>query len=295
MSTALPAPASSKTSSTSYEQRHGRFTVAGAKAYLSENVNPDLSTYPLAAYCFMTGYIDILSFSAIFLWCGFQTGNSAQLAIALARLFQTQPDGSHDTSFRLPDRFALCSLLSFVAGAFVGRVGDKMGAKTRGWLALGTALQALMTMAASVAIWKSGQLSISNERDLPAWSDVDAFVCVAFMSASLGLQGIMGKRVNTQFATTIVLTTVWCELMADPKLFQFRCMVITRDHKLFAVFALFLGAFVGRAILQSTSAAVTLGIGTGIRLLIALSWLFVPAKTAPTKTDGAKPGSKAGA
>jgi hypothetical protein len=77
-----------------------------------------------------------------------------------------------------------------------------MGAKTRAWLVLGTFMQALMTMAASIAIWQSGQPSISFERDLPAWSNVAAFVCVGFMSASLGLQGIMGKRVNTQFATT---------------------------------------------------------------------------------------------
>jgi hypothetical protein len=66
-------------------------------------VNPDLSTIPLAAYCFMTGwmsvalspvlsfcrdrsplcpfylYSDAIGFSAIFVWCGFQTGNSVQV------------------------------------------------------------------------------------------------------------------------------------------------------------------------------------------------------------------------
>jgi hypothetical protein len=34
------------------------------------------------------------------------------------------------------------------------------------------------------------------------WTSTAGFVAVGFMSASLGLQGIMGKRVNTQFATT---------------------------------------------------------------------------------------------
>jgi hypothetical protein len=52
----LPAPASSKTSAASYES-DGRFSVAGVKAFLFQDVNPDLSTYPLAAYCFMTGYM----------------------------------------------------------------------------------------------------------------------------------------------------------------------------------------------------------------------------------------------
>lgn len=56
-------------------------------------------------------------------------------------------------------------------------------------------------------------------------------------------------------------------------------MVITRDHKILAVIALFLGGFVSRAILQtSVGSAGTLGIGCGMRVLIAIGWLFVPAK-----------------
>lgn len=66
--------------------------------------------------------------------------------------------------------------------------------------------------------------------------------------------------------------------MADPALFNFRHKVITRDHKLIAAFCLFFGGFVGRALLGSIGAAGALGIGTGLRLLIAISWLFVPAK-----------------
>ena len=79
-----------------------------------------------------------------------------------------------------------------------------------------------------------------------------------------------------------MLTTVWCELMADPKLLNFRKKIISRDHKLIAILALFLGGFVGRAIIDAAGSPATLGVGTGMRLLIALSWLFVPGK-APKK------------
>ena len=77
-----------------------------------------------------------------------------------------------------------------------------MGCKTRAWLALGTLIQALFTMAASICAWKSGQGSIAEIRGDPAWTNAVTFVAIGFMSASLGLQGIMGKRLNTQFATT---------------------------------------------------------------------------------------------
>jgi len=227
-------------------------------------------------WCFLTGYMDIVAFSAVFVWCAFQTGNSAQLALALARLWEN-PD---DTTFHTADQQALCSLLGFIGGAFIGRLGDRIGSNTRVWLFTGTMIQAFFTMAAAIAISQSGQGSIAPNRSSPAWTNTVSFVCLAFMSASMGLQGIMGKRINSQFATTVVLTSVWCELVADPKLFTLRKRVISRDHKTLAIFALFLGAFVSRAILAAIGSAGALGIATGIRALLAFGWLFVPSKDA---------------
>lgn len=77
-----------------------------------------------------------------------------------------------------------------------------MGCKSRRWLMLGTFIQSLFTMAAAIAIWKSGEGSVADSRGDAIWKTAPAFVCVAFMSMSLGLQGIMAKRVNTQFTTT---------------------------------------------------------------------------------------------
>jgi len=169
--------------------------------YLLQDVDPKQTTSPLAAYCFMTGYIDVISFSAIFVWCGFQTGNFAQLALALARLFEGRP-GFRDQTFHKADQQALCSLLTFQLGSFFGRIGDKVGPHKRIWLVLGTFFQAVLTMAAAIAFWKSGQPGISNARDEPAWTNALTFVGLGFMSASLGVQGILGKRLNTQFGTT---------------------------------------------------------------------------------------------
>ena len=66
--------------------------------------------------------------------------------------------------------------------------------------------------------------------------------------------------------------------MADPKLFQLNRFVISRDHKFIAIISLFIGGFVGRALIDAAGAAATLGVGTGLRLLIAIWWLFVPGK-----------------
>lgn len=75
-----------------------------------------------------------------------------------------------------------------------------------------------------------------------------------------------------------MLTTVWVELMSDPRLFTIRQRVMTRDHRLIAAGALFLGAFTGRAILGQIGTAGTMGVAVGFRVLITLSWIFVPSK-----------------
>ncbi|KAF8621288.1 hypothetical protein AX15_007887 [Amanita polypyramis BW_CC] len=246
--------------------------------HLMSEVDPASCTAPLAAYCFMTGLIDVVSFSAIFVWCGFQTGNFAQLAIAIARLFEKN---HHDLSFHLPDQQALTSLLSFIVGASIGRIGDRIGPRRRIWLMFCTLIQALLLMISSICLWKSGQGSVADSRANPSWTNPLSFVAVGFMSASLGLQGIVGKRLNTQFGTTIVLTTIWVELFNDPKLFNIRNGVRSRDHRLIAASSLFIGGFVGRSILGKAGSPTALGVGVGIRVLISLGWFFVPGKKAP--------------
>ncbi|TFK52468.1 hypothetical protein OE88DRAFT_1712059 [Heliocybe sulcata] len=235
-----------------------------------KDVHPEQSKVLLACYCFMTGFIDAISFKAIYVWCGFQTGNAVQLALAIARPFQ----GDH--TFYTPDRQALTSLLTFIFGALLARTGDRVGAKTRAWFFAGTFVQALFTMAAAICIWKSGQGGVASDRGSPAWTTPLTYAALGFMSASLGLQGGMAKRLNTQFAATLVITTMWCELMADPKLHHIRKWVSSRDHKLATIGALLLGGFMGAISVEAMGPAGTLGLGTGLRGLIAIGWLFIP-------------------
>ncbi|KIJ35264.1 hypothetical protein M422DRAFT_180927 [Sphaerobolus stellatus SS14] len=242
-------------------------------AHLSTEIEPTQAHVPLALYCFMTGFVDAITFTAVSVWCGFQTGNTIELSLALARTFDIK--SAPGPSFRLIDKQSLTSITTFLFGAFLGRIGDKLGNKTRRWLVLGTFIQTLFTMAAAILLWKNNQSSFGALG--PTWTKPEGFAALGFASASMGLQGIMGKRVNTQFATTIVLTTVWCELMADPKLFS-RKLVKTRDLKIVAVSALFIGGFVGRALLDKLGDAGALGVGTGIRFIITLTWFGVQGK-----------------
>ncbi|KAF8273722.1 hypothetical protein EI94DRAFT_1715685, partial [Lactarius quietus] len=226
----LPAPVSSSSPPSMVNSTLRRDAL---REFLMTEVDPDLRRARL----------DVVSFSAVFVWCAFQTGNTLQLSIALARLFQGPQVTRYFFSYCRQASTHLLDDLHF--RCFLGRIGDRIGAKTRLWLFLGTIFQSLLTMGGAIALWQSHQGSVASSRD-----------------CSMGLQGIMGKRVNTQFTTTIVLTTVWCELMGDPKLFVAR-PVTTRDHKMIAIAALFIGGFCSRAILQAIGSPASLGIGAG--------------------------------
>jgi MFS family permease len=121
--------------------------------------------------------------------------------MAIARLFQG-PIAERDYSFRVSDRMALTSLLAFLVGSFFARLGDRLGNKSRRWLMLGTFMQALLTMAAAICVWKNGQPSLADARGSPSWTTALGYVATGFLSCSLGVQSIVAKRLNTQFATS---------------------------------------------------------------------------------------------
>ncbi|TFY78706.1 hypothetical protein EWM64_g5309 [Hericium alpestre] len=105
----LPRPASTGFSSI-------ELFLSSPKTYLFTEVDPNAATVPLAAYCFMTGYT--ISFSTVFIWCGFPTGNSLR-------------GPGHPDPFQFADQEALVSIFAFAVGASLGRIGDRMGARTR--------------------------------------------------------------------------------------------------------------------------------------------------------------------
>lgn len=253
--------------------QNARWNMESIKAYLMEEVDTDGATGPLSAFCFMTGYIDAVSFTACFIWCAFQTGNTIQLSLALARLFSGPGQGPE---FRIADRQALVSLFSFLGGAFIGRLGDKIGAaKSRGWLAFATLLSAGLTMAAALCAMTANESGLTDSRAHPSWTNARGVLALAFASASMGLQALLGTRIGAHFATTVVLTSIWVQVISDPVLFRFKNIYKQRDYKFLAIFSLFCGGFVGRVLTGTIGPAGTLGIGAGFRVFIAGSWMFV--------------------
>ncbi|GAA5995333.1 YoaK family protein [Rhodotorula paludigena] len=243
-----------------------------ASSFLTQNIDMGQTLWQLLSYCFLTGFTCGPTFLACYVWAGFQTGNLVQCGLAVARLF-----GSNDLTFHKADQQALTSLLSFLVGTSVGRIGDKVGPKRRWWIMVATFIMALETMAAALCAHYSGEESIAQYRTEGSWRSATGMAALGFASAALGLQGIVSKRLTSQLGTTVVLTTVWVELVNDPALFA-RRLVKTRDHRVLGVFFTFLGGMCSAGLVWGSSSAVAFGVGAGLRIISMLSWLLVPGE-----------------
>jgi hypothetical protein len=84
---------------------------------------------------------------------------SARSGLAVARNFA--PREARTYVFEKPDQQALTSLLSFLLGTSLGRIGDRWGCKRRGWLATSSVIQAVLLTAAAVLAHYSGEPSVA--------------------------------------------------------------------------------------------------------------------------------------
>ncbi|TXT12634.1 uncharacterized protein COLE_03044 [Cutaneotrichosporon oleaginosum] len=224
--------------------------------------------------CLLTGFTSAVSFTACYVWPGFQTGNVAQLAIAMARNFD--PPATRTRGFQKGDQQALTALATFWLGTSLGRIGARVGNTRRAWLVTSSILQMLMAAIAALLAHYSGESPYAADRAHPSWASPMGMGALAFLSASLGLQGIVGKRIGSAMNTTVVLTTTWVEIFNDPNLFKLRA-VPSRDMRIAGVLAVLVGAFSARALLGVIGQGGTVGVLCALRVLQGMWWVVVPS------------------
>lgn len=127
---------------------------------LFAEINPSSVDLVSIYMCFLTGLTASPSFAACFVWCGFQTGNAAQLGLAIAKIFT--PDEHKTFGFQKMDQQALTSLLTFLMGAIVGQLGNIMRGRKRIWLLGATLGQMLLMMTAALAAHFCGESGLSE-------------------------------------------------------------------------------------------------------------------------------------
>ncbi|QRV80935.1 hypothetical protein RhiJN_08950 [Ceratobasidium sp. AG-Ba] len=360
----------------------------GVWAYMREELPSGVDSLPLAAYAFMSGYLNAVSFTTTTVWCGFMTGNSVILGLALARLSLGH---RREDVFAKVDGQACTALVCFVIGIALARVGDfgfwsgrsnkigqpkptdeekgkqvaepevqvpaitrsppsndqsqdpelglrpparkseewsESGAPTRVgtpipsgsvgrmtrivipggpssvqpsptgtvkeqtpptppaygrarlWLVVGTLFQAILLVASAVAAIHDhttpSTVSATRSSQSAGWTSVSGFIALALLSLSMGFQGVMAHRMGSGFGATVVLSSLWVELVGSPGGLRWKSY---RGTRVWTIVLFIVGGLVGAVLRDDNVLGISnsLFVGAGFRAAIALSWIFVPA------------------
>lgn len=75
---------------------------------------------------------------------------------------------------------------------------------------------AALTLIAACVLIGSGETEIAADRGDPGWTSARGFLALAFLSASVGLQGAVAARLGTPFATTGACAAEPAQVSAAP-------------------------------------------------------------------------------
>lgn len=111
------------------------------------------------------------------------------------------------------------------------------------------------------------------------WNTIVPIALIAFQSCG---QAVVSRALKYNAFTSVVLTSIYCDLFSDAALFEGLCVNAERNRRLAAPILLLIGALCGGAISNSSlGAAGVLWISALLKLGFAVIWLVWPTEEEP--------------
>jgi uncharacterized membrane protein YoaK (UPF0700 family) len=226
--------------------------------YMKQDIDTKWGDVLLLSCYVITGLLDS---SAVFIWGAFvsmQTGNTVYFGLGLA-----DPKSG--------DRWikSLISISFFCLGSFLfARFHRYFSPRARWVLVVSFSVQLAMIVAAAVIV------TIDNHSDDPLrWEVVIPLAIVAFQSSG---QAVTSRALKYNALTSVVLTSIYCDLFSDAELFAGLGKNVERNRRMLAPLCLLLGAVIGGHWSNDSAIGLAGALWTavGLKLLIVTAWLF---------------------
>ncbi|KAK7394068.1 hypothetical protein QQX98_013148 [Neonectria punicea] len=227
------------------------------------DVRRDWADVVLLACYVITGILDSASISTWGAFVSMQTGNTVYLGLGLsAGTNRWKKSG--------------ISILAFCVGSFFfSRLHRAFSpSPKRKWvLCLSFVIQmVLIVVAASILTW--GPKGAGPD-DVP-WYVIVPIGLVALQSCG---QAVASRALKYNALTSVVLTSIYCDLFSDAELFESILINVERNQRMAAPVLLLIGALIGGFIAKSAlGAAGALWIAAALKLLIVFSWALWPTE-----------------
>ncbi|KAI9055243.1 hypothetical protein LZ554_000207 [Drepanopeziza brunnea f. sp. 'monogermtubi'] len=239
-----------------------RRSISSWRCKMTVNVSRDWADIVLLLCYIITGLLDSAAISTWGSFVSMQTGNTVYIGLGLAAPRESKRWIKSGVS-----------LVSFCIGSFCfSRFHRFLGVSRRWVLCASFLLQSiLIVVAASILTW--GPPSATASSDI-TWNVLVPIALVAFQSCG---QAVASRALRFNALTSVVLTSIYCDLFSDAELFAVRN--VERNRRVGAPVFLLSGAVMGGWLAGSTiGAAGVLWIAAGLKLLLVVSWLLWPAE-----------------
>lgn len=242
---------------------------------LRKDVDKQYADIPVCICSFVSGMCDSVAFNAGAVFVSMQTGNTVFLALGAAKL------PSHVPYLWLR---ALCSIGAFLMGVSCFGMLRNVRPMAKGTLAANFFVQALFifvaaALAQSRVAEAMGDLRLAEELAKEEALDFNVLGPIILLAFQFGGQIVTSRQLGFNEVPTNVLTSVYCDLFNDPKLFAPWRDNPKRNRRASAVILMLIGTLIGAWLGRSKAEmSAALWIGGIIKFSIGVSWLIWKAK-----------------
>ncbi|KAK2006766.1 hypothetical protein LZ32DRAFT_75577 [Colletotrichum eremochloae] len=241
--------------------------------WLRDDVNIRYTDIPVLACCLVSGLCDSVAVNAAGVFVSMQTGNTIFMALGASRLPAGEP---------LLWLKSLSSIAAFWLGCFFFSKSRHIHPTRRSTLVLSFLLQAsLVFLAAAFAqtrlVAGFGATSVpgsDSNHEFKTSEDPLVMVPLALLAFQFGGQIVTSRMLGYNEVPTNVLTSVYCDLLSDPKLFAPLKENPKRNRRFLAVVLLILGGITGGWLQRSRAGMPgALWISGAVKFIIAVAWM----------------------
>ncbi|PHH82215.1 hypothetical protein CDD82_6702 [Ophiocordyceps australis] len=252
------------------KHRNGSAWLACTRSHLNSQVSRSWADVVLLLCYIVTGLLDSASTQVWGAFVSMQTGNTVFVGLGIASLIYPP------TSPRL-FRSGI-SLLAFCAGSFVFARFHRFFSPQRRWvLCASTAAQMMLTAIAAAIVTFAPPpppAPTGQQDDSLHWTVLVPLALVALQSCG---QAVTSRALKYNALTSVVLTSIYCDLFSDAQLFALQN--VERNRRAAAPLLLLLGAIAGGLFAHSSiGIAGALWTAAVLKLAMVVLWFVWPAQ-----------------